>query len=430
MGGLDNLAQEAIDQLPDSALGDDLVGIRRQMDRLEAQFLRRLHRFDRNHGAAAEGAVSTVSWLRGRCGITARSAVHRVRMARVLAELPEAMESLSAGRASLTNVSMIARLADAVGTESTRTLESALVTAAEQLDPARMRYLTLVTRHRLDAEGALDEDNRNHERRWFACDQTFDGVFILRGELDAEGGAIVKTALNALSAPSGPDDTRMGSQRCADALVDIASRQLQNGSLPDVHGQRPHLTVTASVETLQRQPSAAPADLRGVSPIHAETARRVACDSVRTLVTVADATTAPVGGIAPSSCATESEGTALSNGMASNDTTLLTGAVHSIGTPLSVGRATRTIPAPIRTALSLRDGGCRFPGCDRPPGWTDGHHIKHWADGGPTSLDNLVLLCRRHHRMVHERRWDIRLDEHGAVDMTEPRCRAPSIRRE
>ena len=91
---VDNLAQEAIDQLPDGALGDDLVGIRRQMDRLEAQFLRRLHRFD-----------------------------------------------------------------------------------------------------------------RNHERRWFACDQTFDGVFILRGELDAEGGAIVKTALNAVSAPSGPDDT-------------------------------------------------------------------------------------------------------------------------------------------------------------------------------------------------------------------------------
>jgi hypothetical protein len=204
-----------------------------------------------------------------------------------------------------------------------------------------------------------------------------------------------------------------------------------------LHGLRPCNTNVCLVQcqacprqTLQRQPSAAPADLRGVSPIHAETARRVACDSVRTLVTVADATTAPVGGIAPSSCATESEGTALSNGMASNDTTLLTGAVHSIGTPLSVGRATRTIPAPIRTALSLRDGGCRFPGCDRPPGWTDGHHIKHWADGGPTSLDNLVLLCRRHHRMVHERRWDIRLDEHGAVGMTEPRCRAPSIRRE
>jgi hypothetical protein len=282
-----------------------------------------------------------------------------------------------------------------------------------------MRYLTLVTRHRLDAEGALDEDNRNHERRWFACDQTFGGVFILRGELDAEGGAIVKTALDALSAPSGPDDTRMGSQRCADALVDIASRRLQNGSLPDIHGQRPHLTVTASVETLRRQPSAAPADLRGVSPIHAETARRVACDSVRTLVTVADAGT----GL--------SEGTAQSNGSAkSNGTAPSLGSEPSVATPLSVGRATRTVPAPIRTALSLRDGGCRFPGCDRPPEWTDGHHIKHWADGGPTSLDNLVLLCRRHHRMVHERCWDIRLDEHGAVGMTEPRCRAPSIRRE
>ena len=103
-----------------------------------------------------------------------------------------------------------------------------------------------------------------------------------------------------------------------------------------------------------------PAELRGVGPIHPETARRIACDAVRTVVTVAP-----------------SDG----------------GSAWMTGTPavpLSVGRATRTIPAHIRTALVLRDQGCRFPGCDRPPAWTDGHHIIHWSDGGPTELENLV----------------------------------------
>jgi hypothetical protein len=85
------------------------------------------------------------------------------------------------------------------------------------------------------------------------------------------------------------------------------------------------------------------------------------------------------------------------------------------GAPLSIGRASRTIPAAIRTALGVRDGGCRFPGCDRPLAWTDGHHIRHWADGGETRMDNLVSLCRPHHRAVHEQGWEISLAPDGQV---------------
>jgi hypothetical protein len=81
--------------------------------------------------------------------------------------------------------------------------------------------------------------------------------------------------------------------------------------------------------------------------------------------------------------------------------------------PLDVGRRTRTIPPAIRTALVVRDRGCAFPGCDRPPSWTDAHHREHWADGGPTSLDNLVLLCRTHHRAVHEGGWQLIHDPDG-----------------
>ncbi len=167
-----------------------------------------------------------------------------------------------------------------------------------------------------------------------------------------------------------------------------------------MHGQRPHLTVTVSAETLRSGDGAAggvsagalrvaaapqPAELRGVGPIHPETARRIACDSVRTVVTVAPSDGDSVW--MPSTPAL----------------------------PLSVGRATRTIPAHIRTALVLRDQGCRFPGCDRPPAWTDGHHIIHWSDGGPTELENLISLCRPHHREVHEQRWRIHIADGRAV---------------
>ncbi len=330
------LAEEPVNKRYTHSLGDELVCIRRHIDRLEAEFVRRLQCFDRGHGALAEGAASTVSWLRGTCGLTGSAAADRTRMARVLADLPETTESFRADRASFTNVSLIARLAEDVGTESTRTVEHTLVVAAEKLDPGRMRLLTACTRYRLDADGALDEDNRNHDRRWFSCDQTFGGVFVLRGELDAEGGAVVKTALDALSGLSGPNDDRRASQRRANAIVEIASRQLQDGTLPAVHGQRPHLTVTVAAEALQRDPTALVADLGGVGPIHSETARRLACDAARTVATVTESQVA-----------------------------------------MSVGRASRTIPAPIRSALSLRDKGCQFPGCDRPPEWTDGQPAVH-----------------------------------------------------
>jgi hypothetical protein len=171
----------------------------------------------------------------------------------------------------------------------------------------------------------------------------------------------VKTAIDALSQGMSRGETRSGSQRRADALVDLAATQLRCGDHRDVHGQRPHLTVTVQADTLRAGANAQPAELRGVGPIHPETARRIACDAVRTVVTVAPP----------------------ADGCVSTD-----GSTRVM--PLSVGRATRTIPAHIRTALHVRDRGRRFPGCDRPPAWTDGHHIIHWSDGGPTELANLV----------------------------------------
>ena len=377
---VDTLVDESIDGCSTDALGEDLVDIRRAVDRLEAEYLRRLQRFDRGHGALADSEGTTVSWVRDHCALAWKAAASRVRLARTLGELPATLDSARAGGSSLGNVTLIAQLADDVGVEQVAPLEPILVGAAETLDPRDMRTLTLETRLRLDPDGVLAADNRAHERRWFACDQTYGGVWITRGQLDAEGGALVKTMLDALMPAPSPGDMRTGSQRRADALVDLAAAQLRCGDHRDVHGQRPHLTVTVSAETLRSGGDGQPAALGGVGPIHAQTARRIACDAVRTLVTVA----APADGWASMVARTPA-------------------------LPLSVARATRTIPAHLRTALVVRDQGCRFPRCDRPPAWTDGHHIIHWADGGPTELENLVSLCRRHHRAVHEQGWRIHM---------------------
>jgi len=90
------------------------------------------------------------------------------------------------------------------------------------------------------------------------------------------------------------------------------------------------------------------------------------------------------------------------------------------GEPLSIGRRSRSIPPPMRRALGIRDGGCRFPGCTNTR-FVDGHHIKHWADGGETSLDNLVLLCRHHHHLVHEGGFDCKKSADGEIYFTDQR---------
>src|ERR1017187_912588 len=261
---VDALVDGSIDDLSTHALGEDLIDIRQAIDRLEAEFLRRLHRFHRAHGALADGGVSTVSWLGSRCGMTVKAAAYRVHLARPLGELPVALDSARAGRASFSNVSMIAHLAEDVGVEQVAPFERILVGAAETLEPGAMRTVTQATRLRLDPDGVLADDNHAHERRWFECEQTYGGVFVLRGELDAEGVALVKTAIDALSHGMARGETRSGSQLRADALVDLAATQLRCGDHRGVHGQRPHLTVTVSADTLRADADAPLAELRGV----------------------------------------------------------------------------------------------------------------------------------------------------------------------
>lgn len=367
-GAVDALVAEPVGQLTDAALGEDLVALRCCIDRLEYEFTRRLRAFDARRGYATDRAASSTAWLRTRCRMSSGAAAQQIDVARHIEELPQTESALRDGVIGFHHAAVIARSAAELGAEKVRPVEATLIEAAQRLDPSRLRLVTRHLRHCVDPDGALSDANDEHDHRWLHISQTYEGVFIVDGRLDAEGGALVRAAVDALDTPA-RGDRRTAAQRRADALVELATRQLQGGELPAVGGQRPHLTITAPAATLQRQPGAPAGEMSWAGPVVAETVRRLACDAALTRVTV-----------------------------------------NGSGEPLDAGRAVRTIPPAIRRALVVRDGGCRFPGCDRPPEWTDAHHLTHWADGGETRLDNLVLLCRHHHRAVHEHGWQLRRD--------------------
>jgi hypothetical protein len=170
------------------------------------------------------------------------------------------------------------------------------------------------------------------------------------------------TALHAVTdawARSADDDQRSPAQRRADALGEVCRGWLDRPDRPMIAGDRPHVTVVMDLQTLEGR-AGRRCEVDDVGRLSPESARRLACDAaVARVITTAERE------------------------------------------PLEAGRATRVISPAMRRALVIRDGGCAFPVCDRPASWCDAHHVVHWADGGPTDLENLVLLCRRHHRMIH-----------------------------
>ena len=365
---LDQLASEDLTSVPAESMGDDQIALHRITNRVQAESLRRLHRFDSGEGYAASGARTVKSWLRWQCNLSDGAASEQVAISRRLVALPQTEQALAGGDISLRHVSLIAQAASELGDKFEPLAEKILVTAAKELDPRRLTVAIQHLKHCLEPDGVLGDANEAHKRRFLHVSQTFDGIFRIDGQLDAEGGAVLRTALDSVMGPRQDDDERTASERCADAAVEIARRQLDGGQLPEVGGQKPHLAVSVDLATLRKEPGSMAAELEWSQPIPAETARRLACDAAIT----------PIfgGGESP-----------------------------------QIGPTSRVISGPMRRSLKALDKGCRFPGCDYPPAWTDAHHIKHWADGGPQTLPNLVLLCRRHHRLVHEEGWKLELGE-------------------
>jgi hypothetical protein len=303
-------------------------------------------------------------------------------MARLTREHDATGEALRAGDVSCAHLEVLAPMVRNREPEYART-EAALLDAARSM---RADAFGVVARHwRGIADDELSKlDARQiHERRNLHIHRSLFGMGVLDGDLDAEGTEILLTALDHAVPPDptgGPVPPRSLAQRRADALVDICGAYLSGHG----EGTTPvNLNVTIDHHTLTGTPPTDPrrvrCELDGFGPIPLATAFRLACDCSLTRV-------------------------------------LMRGASEV----LDLGRSTRLVSAAIRKALVIRDRGCVFPGCDRPPAWCDAHHLVGWEHGGPTNEQNLCLLCRRHHTLCHEGGWGIRRRDDGTYEVTEP----------
>jgi Domain of unknown function (DUF222)/HNH endonuclease len=258
--------------------------------------------------------------------------------------------------------------------------ETRLLAKAETISLKRFRIECAHLRHAADREAFLAKQAEARDWSSLRMRSLTDGGLELTGYLDAEGGALVRTALEPLAARRDAGDDRCVERRCADALVELCQHSLDTGLVPQRASQRAHVHVTSTLETLLDLVGAPAGEMEHAGVIAGATVQRLACDATITRVLI-DATSAIV----------------------------------------DVGRSERVVPGATRRALNLRDKGCRWSGCDRTASWTAAHHVVHWAHGGATDMDNLVLLCSHHHWLVHEGGWQIARRDDGSLVTVSPR---------
>ena len=360
-----------------SRLGDEITELAAHLDAGEYRFLVLVEAFDRDGGWQLPGVNSCAHWLHWKCGLGVGVAREKVRVARALPELPQISKAFSEGRVSYSKVRAMTRVATPKNEDVL--LMTALHGTAKHVE-TQVRLYRQVKRCE-----ALEQENLRHSLRELSWHVDDSGFWVFRGRFRPEQGAQIAKALEAAMDADfleNQDTPRVVGQECeqnemrqagrsesvsqrrADALERVAIAFLAGPAAGSPGGDRYVINIHTNVETLKADGCGAEseiADAPGLgSHVPAETSRRLACDA---------------------------------------------GVVHwhdsAEGEPLSVGRKTRTIPPAIRRALKRRDGGCRFPGCCATQ-FVDAHHIHHWADGGETKMSNLLLLCRRHHRLLHE----------------------------
>jgi len=368
----DGLAAE-IEGLEVPVDGAALVEVFSLLDRLAAKAWAAVGEFDAAGLWDLDGAVSMTAWLRGAARLSSRSAARVVRTAERLRQLPVTAAAFAGGSLSEGQVQVITAHLSPRTVESFADAEAAVVPVLVPLDVAQTAYAMSVWRAR--AEALLDEVEPEEPERRLHLSRTLDGRHELSGSLDAEGGAVVATAVRLALRD---DREATLSARQGEALVDVCRWFLDHQHVAVGGRHRPHLNLVVDTQSFEGSVSFAGSVLDGPALAGAALAR-LACDaSLHRVLT------------------------------------------RGRSTILDYGSATRTVPAPLWAALVLRDRHCRFPNCDRRAGWCEGHHVRHWRDGGPTALDNLALLCSRHHHRCHQPGWEAKLLPDATFEVTAP----------
>ena len=338
-------------------------------NRLEAAVTGAIGALDRVAERVPDGeltaGLSCATWLSHHCQISSSAAYAQVRLARQLPFLPDTAEAFERGEISPQHASVVARSVEMVarGDGDTGEAEARLLKEARQRDPRDLFRWGLSLVHEWAPREMEAEEDRRVERRFLRMSEAFGGGYDLEGYVDPERGARLKTALDAVMGPRRKDDKRKPSQRKLDGLVELGDRVMDSGELPVRGGQKPHLTITATLETLIGNPGAPAALLDWGFPLSGRALRRIAMDAEITPILLS-----------------------------------------AKGDPLHVGRRYRTATPKMRKALAQRDRHCVWPGCDRPPEWSQGDHELPWAKGGETEVESMRLLCVPHHRKL-DRGW-------------------------
>jgi len=354
-------------------LGDEIAEMSAHLEAAIARLLDRIREFDARQGWNT-GFRSCAAWLSWRVGLDLGAARERVRVARALGTLPRLAEALARGEISYAKVRAVTRVA-------TPETEERLLAVARAGTAEHVERIVRGWRH-VDRRAEMRETARQHAGRALHVYQDEDGTVVVRGRLTAEAGALLLRALDAARATlyrkaTPGDDTPTMPQQQADAVALLAETALHHEIDPGAPGERYQVVVHVDADVLADADHPGQSVLEDSVHVPAETSQRVACDASR-VVMHHDAD----------------------------------------GRIVEVGARTRTIPPALRRALQTRDHGCRFPGCGVRI--AEGHHIRHWARGGPTTLSNLAMLCRRHHRAVHEEGYQIEREAEGALVFRRP----------
>lgn len=352
------LLEAAADAGDDNVLANFLVPLRIQINRCEVAFAIGARRLGEECVEDDPSALSPVAWLRYECHMASGAAAAAVAVGEQLDRLPQGRAAVDGGRIGFAHLNLLARTAEFIGEGF---VEKALLRQAEKNHVTALARICAHARHAACPEKFAEQERELFEARFLELStRSDDGAVFLRGLLDAEGGAHLRTAIDALSQPL-PNDERLAGQRKADALVEISRVALDEGRPPERGGVRPHVQVTTTLQTLLGKPGAPAAQLAGAGPISTEMLRRIAGDcSIRRLL------------------------------------------LDEASMVIDVGRERRLFRGATRLALDQRDGGCVWPGCTRPARYCQADHELSWIEGGETTTENGRLLCRHHHRLRSE----------------------------
>jgi hypothetical protein len=372
MTALDDLSDSRLWSMPARELGPLVHALEKVSHRISAAQTRLVGQAEASGAAHHDGATSTHAWLKAIADIQISEGKARLALHRSLGARGVTSGSFAAGDIGFDSAVAVCAAVDGlpagVAAALVDTIETVLVDVAKEEGARAVARRAAEIVHRFAPDDLETTERRQVELNRLTLVSCHNGTVAVRGLLDREAGALAFAVLSPLAAPraavDGIPDQRAAPTRYAEAF--IRALRVAGAASPDVHGDRPQMVVTTSLETLQGLIGSSPAYLDTGEPLSGAAARRLACDAF-----------------------------------------LIPAVLGSNSEPLDIGRGNRTTPRGIRRALDVRDGGCAAPRCDRPPAWCEAHHRVHWADGGDTSIDNLVLLCDRHHGIVHHDGWEI-----------------------